>query len=48
MKSIRLYRDAPEWVRNAAVNHFGKGTVFLRPQLARPKVALGRLIPRPA
>ena len=36
---IRLYTDAPEWVRNTAVNRFGKGTVFLRPQRPRPKVA---------
>ena len=36
---IRLYRDAPEWVKHRAVNRFGKGTVFLRPQIARPKAA---------
>jgi hypothetical protein len=36
---IRLYRDAPEWVKNAAVNRFGKGTVFLRARLVRPKAA---------
>lgn len=28
---VRLYRGAPETVRNAVINHFGKGTVFLRP-----------------
>ncbi len=26
---VRLYNDAPAWVRNATVNRFGKGTVFL-------------------
>jgi hypothetical protein len=36
---IRLYRNAPEWVKNAAVNRFGRGTVFLRPQVDRPKAA---------
>jgi hypothetical protein len=36
---IRLYGDAPEWVKKAAVNRFGKGTVFLRPQTDRPKAA---------
>jgi hypothetical protein len=36
---VRLYRDAPEWVRNMAVNRFGRGTVFLRPQIQRPKAA---------
>jgi len=36
---ICLYRDAPEWVRHTAVNRFGKGTVFLPPQLPRPKAA---------
>jgi len=36
---IRLYRDAPEWVKHMAVNRFGKGTVFLRAQAARPKAA---------
>jgi hypothetical protein len=36
---IRFYNDAPEWVRNTAINRFGRGTVFLRPQRPRPKVA---------
>jgi hypothetical protein len=36
---LRLYRDAPDWVRNMAVNRFGRGTVFLRPQTQRPKAA---------
>ncbi|ESQ14674.1 MAG: hypothetical protein N838_31345 [Thiohalocapsa sp. PB-PSB1] len=26
---VRLYNEAPGWVRNEAINHFGKGTVFL-------------------
>jgi hypothetical protein len=26
---IRFYANAPEWVRNEAINRFGKGTVFL-------------------
>lgn len=36
---IRLYADAPEWVRSMAVNRFGKGTVFLPPQQIRPPQA---------
>lgn len=36
---IRLYVDAPEWVRNMAVNRYGKGTVFLPPSQARPQAA---------
>jgi hypothetical protein len=32
---LRLYIDAPTWVRNMAINHFGKGTVFLPPRNAR-------------
>jgi hypothetical protein len=28
---VRFYADAPVWVRNEAVNRFGKGTVFLPP-----------------
>jgi len=36
---VRLYRNAPEWARHAAVNRFGKGTVFLRPAADRPKAA---------
>jgi hypothetical protein len=26
---VRFYHDAPTWVRNEAINRFGKGTVFL-------------------
>jgi hypothetical protein len=33
---LRLYGDAPSWVRNEAVNRFGKGTVFLPPRQNRP------------
>lgn len=36
---IRLYEDAPHWVRDMAVNRFGKGTVFLPPQRTRPHAA---------
>ncbi len=36
---IRLYADAPDWVRDLAVNRFGKGTVFLPPERARPRAA---------
>ncbi|EGV30662.1 MULTISPECIES: hypothetical protein [Thiorhodococcus] len=36
---IRLYADAPSWVRDLAVNRFGKGTVFLPPEAARPQAA---------
>lgn len=36
---IRLYADAPRWVRDLAVNRFGKGTVFLPPLEARPRAA---------
>jgi hypothetical protein len=36
---IRLYADAPDWVRNMAVNRFGKGTVFLPPRQTRPRAA---------
>jgi hypothetical protein len=36
---VRLYADAPGWVRNAAVNRFGKGTVFLPARSRRPKAA---------
>lgn len=36
---VRLYADAPEWVRNMAVNRFGKGTVFLPPRQTRPRAA---------
>lgn len=32
---IRLYADAPAWVRDQVVNHFGRGTVFLPPEQAR-------------
>jgi hypothetical protein len=36
---LRLYADAPEWVRRFAINRFGKGTVFLRSQQNRPRAA---------
>ncbi|WP_223295200.1 hypothetical protein [Allochromatium vinosum] len=36
---IRLYADAPSWVRDVAVNRFGKGTVFLPPEQSRPRAA---------
>lgn len=36
---VRLYADAPPWVRNQAVNRFGKGTVFLPARARRPKAA---------
>jgi hypothetical protein len=36
---IRLFRDAPQWVRNAAVNRYGKGTVFLPPTTNRGQVS---------
>jgi hypothetical protein len=36
---IRLFRDAPGWVRNATVNRYGKGTVFLPPTAARNPVS---------
>lgn len=36
---IRLYADAPEWVRSMAINRFGKGTVFLSPRQHRPRAA---------
>jgi hypothetical protein len=36
---VRFYSDAPEWVRNFAVNRFGRGTVFLRPLRRRPQAA---------
>ncbi|MGB5733301.1 MAG: hypothetical protein WBM40_02510 [Thiohalocapsa sp.] len=26
---VRFYNEAPVWVRNEAINRFGKGTVFL-------------------
>ncbi len=32
---VRFYADAPSWVRNEAVNRFGKGTVFLPPRQNR-------------
>ena len=32
---VRFYADAPAWVRNEAVNRFGKGTVFLQPRQKR-------------
>jgi hypothetical protein len=36
---VRLYADAPAWVRYEVVNRFGKGTVFLRPQRTKPLAA---------
>jgi len=36
---VRLYADAPNWIRLQAVNHFGKGTVFLRPRRQKPHAA---------
>ena len=36
---IRLYADAPSWVRDMAVNRFGKGTVFLPPEQSKPRAA---------
>jgi len=32
---VRFYSDAPAWVRNEAINQFGKGTVFLPPRRSR-------------
>jgi hypothetical protein len=32
---VRFYSDAPAWVRNEAINRFGKGTVFLPPRQTR-------------
>lgn len=32
---VRFYADAPSWVRNEAINCFGKGTVFLPPRQNR-------------
>lgn len=32
---IRFFSDAPAWVRNEAIQRFGKGTVFLPPRQAR-------------
>lgn len=36
---VRLYADAPDWVRDEVVNRFGKGTVFLRALRRRPEAA---------
>ncbi|NCA70268.1 MAG: hypothetical protein EOM91_09205 [Sphingobacteriia bacterium] len=36
---VRLYQDAPAWVRDMAINRFGKGTVFLPPDEIRPRAA---------
>ena len=33
---VRLYAEAPPWVRNLAVNRFGRGTLFLPPRQTRP------------
>jgi len=35
---VRLYKDAPGWVRDQAANHFGKRTVFLCSERIRPHV----------
>lgn len=32
---VRFYANAPAWVRNEAINRFGKGTVFLPPRQNR-------------
>lgn len=32
---VRFYANAPSWVRNEAINRFGKGTVFLPPRQDR-------------
>jgi hypothetical protein len=32
---LRFYADAPSWVRNEAINRFGKGVVFLPPRQNR-------------
>ncbi|MBN2885315.1 MAG: hypothetical protein JXM75_01225 [Chromatiaceae bacterium] len=37
---IRLYVDAPQWVRDMALERYGKGTVFLPPEPDhRPRAA---------
>ena len=36
---VRLYADAPDWVRNRAINRFGKGTVFRPARQRRPQAA---------
>ena len=36
---VRLYANAPNWVRNAAINRFGKGTVFLPSRQPLPSPA---------
>ena len=36
---IRLYANAPERIRDMAVNHFGRKTVFLPPMEVRPHAA---------
>lgn len=36
---VKLYADAPQWVRHQIVNHFGKGTVFLHPEQRKPLAA---------
>ncbi|MCG6895932.1 MAG: hypothetical protein LJE61_11670 [Thiocapsa sp.] len=36
---LRLYADAPDWVRDTAINRFGKGTVFLPPLDVKPRAA---------
>jgi hypothetical protein len=34
---VRLYKDAPEWVRRHAADRFGKRTVFLCSERLRPQ-----------
>lgn len=36
---IRLYANAPAWVKDLAVNRYGKGTVFLPPEHSSPRAA---------
>jgi hypothetical protein len=38
---VRFYNGAPSWVRNEAVNRFGKGTVFLPSRQNRIAAASG-------
>ncbi|MGB5832571.1 MAG: hypothetical protein WBG92_11355 [Thiohalocapsa sp.] len=38
---VRFFNEAPGWVRNEAINRFGKGTVFLPPrQNRRPRPSI--------
>ena len=36
---VRFFNDAPAWVRNEAINRFGKGTVFLPARHNRRPIA---------